>query len=46
MLIGSVMFLAWNFGKGKTHYLKYALKGSQGALFGLTYSFYFTSSKV
>ena len=44
--IGTAMFLTWNFGKGKTHYLKYLLKGVQGAGFGLAYSFYFTANKV
>jgi hypothetical protein len=46
LLIGITMFVAWSFGKGRTHYLKYIWRGLQGAMFGLAYSFYFTSRKV
>lgn len=46
MLLGTVVFVGWQFGRGRTHYLKYVHKGVQGALLGLGYSFYFTARKV
>ena len=46
MVLGATMLVVWNFGKGKTHYLKYLWKAALGCTFGLTYSFYFTARKV
>lgn len=44
--IGMTMFLVWQFGKGRTHYLRYINKGLQGMMFGVLYSPYFLARKV
>ena len=46
MTVGTTIGIMWQFGKGKTHYLKYLNKGLQGMLFGFAYSFYFLARKV
>lgn len=46
MTIMATLLMGINFGKGKTHYLKYVSAGITGMMFGLGYSFYFTSNKI
>lgn len=43
MLIGSVLFCSYQFTKGRTHYIKYIANIFKGSIFGLVYSFHFTS---
>lgn len=46
MMIGSCCNSLLLFTKGRTHYLKYLRWICYGSIFGLGYSFYFTSQKV
>jgi hypothetical protein len=46
MAIAATLMMLLNFGRGKTHYLKYASVGILGSVFGFTYSFYFSSRKI
>ena len=46
MTIGACLNMIFLFGLGKAHHLKYLKWMSFGAVFGVGYSFYFTSQKV
>lgn len=46
MIIGASMFTLLNYAKGRSHIFKYIKRSTQGSLFGVAYSFHFTSKKV